>query len=60
MLKMQKDLSKDNKDGLKSLHPPSEFEDKGLPHNNSLDRLSSASNFHFGRSIQSGYHISRI
>lgn len=59
MMKIQKELSKDNKDGF-GLHPPSEFEDKGLPHNHSLDRLSSASNFHFGRSIQSGYHMSRI
>ena len=33
--------------------------DKGLPHVQSLDRLSSASNFQFGRSIQSGYHQSR-
>lgn len=29
--------------------------DRGLPHIQSMDRLSSASAFQFGRSIQSGY-----
>ena len=36
-----------------------EYGDKGLPHIHSMDRLSSATNFQFGRSIQSGYHLSR-
>ena len=34
--------------------------DRGLPHIMSMDRLTSASHFQLGRSIQSGYHQSRL
>lgn len=39
---------------------PIQIGDRGLPHVRSMDRLSSASGFQFGRSIQSGYHKGRM
>lgn len=49
---------KDGKD-LEGGQAPAEIGDKGLPHIHSMDRLSSASNFKFGQSIQSAYHKNR-